>query len=75
MSHKIFVVTGANQGIGYGIVEALAKTLNSAIIYLTGELLYYFYMWKLYFLYGNNFEFQLEMLREARLQFQSWSNR
>ena len=39
MAHRIFVVTGANQGIGYGIVETLAKTINSAIIYLAGGFL------------------------------------
>uniref|UniRef100_A0A914PFM0 Carbonyl reductase n=1 Tax=Panagrolaimus davidi TaxID=227884 RepID=A0A914PFM0_9BILA len=37
MSQQIFVVTGANKGIGYGIVETLASTLNNAIIYLTAR--------------------------------------
>uniref|UniRef100_A0AC34G8T9 Carbonyl reductase n=1 Tax=Panagrolaimus sp. ES5 TaxID=591445 RepID=A0AC34G8T9_9BILA len=37
MSQQIFVVTGANQGIGYGIVETLASTIDNAIIYLTAR--------------------------------------
>jgi NAD(P)-dependent dehydrogenase (short-subunit alcohol dehydrogenase family) len=37
MSQQIFVVTGANKGIGYGIVETLASTINNAIIYLTAR--------------------------------------
>lgn len=37
MSGKIFVVTGANKGIGYGIVQGLAQQLNGAIIYLTAR--------------------------------------
>jgi NAD(P)-dependent dehydrogenase (short-subunit alcohol dehydrogenase family) len=37
MSQQIFVVTGANKGIGYGIVETLASTVNNAIIYLTAR--------------------------------------
>uniref|UniRef100_A0A915ELT5 carbonyl reductase (NADPH) n=1 Tax=Ditylenchus dipsaci TaxID=166011 RepID=A0A915ELT5_9BILA len=36
MSQKVFVVTGANKGIGYGIVRGLAEKL-SAIIYLTAR--------------------------------------
>nr|CAD2177895.1 unnamed protein product [Meloidogyne enterolobii] len=38
MTGKIFVVTGANKGIGYGIVRGLAQQLNGATIYLTGGL-------------------------------------
>jgi len=37
MSGKIFVVTGANKGIGYGIVETLSKTVDGGIIYLTAR--------------------------------------
>ncbi|CAK5054858.1 unnamed protein product [Meloidogyne enterolobii] len=37
MTGKIFVVTGANKGIGYGIVRGLAQQLNGAIIYLTAR--------------------------------------
>ncbi|KAF7639039.1 hypothetical protein Mgra_00001566 [Meloidogyne graminicola] len=37
MNGKIFVVTGANKGIGYGIVRGLAKQLNGSIIYLTAR--------------------------------------
>jgi nucleoside-diphosphate-sugar epimerase len=37
MSQQIFVVTGANKGIGYGIVETLASTVNNGIIYLTAR--------------------------------------
>uniref|UniRef100_A0AC34GTY5 Carbonyl reductase n=1 Tax=Panagrolaimus sp. ES5 TaxID=591445 RepID=A0AC34GTY5_9BILA len=37
MSQQIFVVTGANQGIGYGIVETLASTIDNGIIYLTAR--------------------------------------
>ncbi|KAE9550519.1 hypothetical protein FO519_006270 [Halicephalobus sp. NKZ332] len=37
MVHRIFVVTGSNQGIGFGIVETLAQTLDSTIIYLTAR--------------------------------------
>uniref|UniRef100_A0A915EJV9 Carbonyl reductase n=1 Tax=Ditylenchus dipsaci TaxID=166011 RepID=A0A915EJV9_9BILA len=36
MSQKVFVVTGANKGIGCGIVRGLAEKL-SAIIYLTAR--------------------------------------
>jgi carbonyl reductase 1 len=37
MSPQVFVVTGANKGIGYGIVETLASTIDNAIIYLTAR--------------------------------------
>uniref|UniRef100_A0AC34GA85 Carbonyl reductase n=1 Tax=Panagrolaimus sp. ES5 TaxID=591445 RepID=A0AC34GA85_9BILA len=37
MSQRIFVVTGANKGIGYGIVEKLASTIEGAITYLTAR--------------------------------------
>uniref|UniRef100_A0AC34Q4H9 Carbonyl reductase n=1 Tax=Panagrolaimus sp. JU765 TaxID=591449 RepID=A0AC34Q4H9_9BILA len=37
MSEKVFVVTGANKGIGYGIVENLAQNVNNGIIYLTAR--------------------------------------
>ncbi|KAE9547347.1 hypothetical protein FO519_009440 [Halicephalobus sp. NKZ332] len=37
MAHRVFVVTGSNQGIGYGIVEKLAQVLDSPIIYLTAR--------------------------------------
>jgi len=37
MSSKIFVVTGGNKGIGYGIVRGLAEKLSNAIIYLTAR--------------------------------------
>ncbi|VDN07334.1 unnamed protein product [Thelazia callipaeda] len=33
----IFVVTGANKGIGYGIVKGLAQQLHNAVIYLTAR--------------------------------------
>jgi len=36
-SKQIFVVTGANKGIGYGIVRGLAEKLNNALIYLTAR--------------------------------------
>jgi carbonyl reductase 1 len=32
---QIFVVTGANRGLGYGIVEKLASTVKNGIIYIT----------------------------------------
>jgi len=34
---RIFVVTGANKGIGYAIVRGLAKKLHNDIIYLTAR--------------------------------------
>uniref|UniRef100_A0AC34FYW8 Carbonyl reductase n=1 Tax=Panagrolaimus sp. ES5 TaxID=591445 RepID=A0AC34FYW8_9BILA len=34
-SGQVFVVTGANRGVGYGIVETLAKTVENGIIYIT----------------------------------------
>uniref|UniRef100_A0A914Y1N1 Uncharacterized protein n=1 Tax=Panagrolaimus superbus TaxID=310955 RepID=A0A914Y1N1_9BILA len=34
-SKQVFVVTGANQGLGYGIVETLATTVENGIIYIT----------------------------------------
>jgi carbonyl reductase 1 len=34
-SNQIFVVTGANRGIGYGIVEKLATQIENGIIYIT----------------------------------------
>jgi len=37
MSKRIFVVTGANKGIGYGIVKGLAEKVNGALIYLTAR--------------------------------------
>ncbi|KAE9549166.1 hypothetical protein FO519_007614 [Halicephalobus sp. NKZ332] len=37
MSGKIFVVTGANKGIGYAIVEVLAKTIDGGVVYLTAR--------------------------------------
>jgi len=37
MSKQIFVVTGANKGIGYGIVKGLAEKVNGARIYLTAR--------------------------------------
>ncbi|KAL7076770.1 hypothetical protein ACQ4LE_003943 [Meloidogyne hapla] len=37
MTGKIFIVTGANKGIGYGIVRGLAQQLTGAIIYLTAR--------------------------------------
>jgi carbonyl reductase 1 len=37
MSPRIFVVTGANKGIGYGIVEKLASTVDGAVTYLTAR--------------------------------------
>ncbi|CAG9540122.1 unnamed protein product [Cercopithifilaria johnstoni] len=36
-SPKVFVVTGANKGIGYGIVKGLAEKLHGAIVYLTAR--------------------------------------
>ncbi|VIO91364.1 Uncharacterized protein BM_BM10686 [Brugia malayi] len=33
----VFVITGANKGIGYGIVKGLAEKLQTAIIYLTAR--------------------------------------
>ncbi|KAM3719939.1 Carbonyl reductase [Dirofilaria immitis] len=33
----VFVVTGANKGIGYGIVKGLAEKVYSAVIYLTAR--------------------------------------
>ncbi|KAH7727299.1 oxidoreductaseshort chain dehydrogenase/reductase family protein [Aphelenchoides avenae] len=37
MTGRIFVVTGANKGIGYGIVRGLASQVKDAIIYLTAR--------------------------------------
>jgi len=37
MSKQIFVVTGANKGIGYGVVKGLAEKVNGALIYLTAR--------------------------------------
>uniref|UniRef100_A0A914HW60 Carbonyl reductase n=1 Tax=Globodera rostochiensis TaxID=31243 RepID=A0A914HW60_GLORO len=37
MAGKIFVVTGANKGIGFGIVRGLAQQLHGATIYLTAR--------------------------------------
>jgi len=37
MSRQIFVVTGANKGIGHGIVKGLAEKVNGALIYLTAR--------------------------------------
>ncbi|KAH7698872.1 oxidoreductaseshort chain dehydrogenase/reductase family protein, partial [Aphelenchoides avenae] len=34
---RVFVVTGSNKGIGYGIVRNLAKQVKDAIIYLTAR--------------------------------------
>lgn len=34
---RIFVVTGANKGIGYGIVKGLATQIQNGIIYLTAR--------------------------------------
>uniref|UniRef100_A0A1I8EAR9 carbonyl reductase (NADPH) n=1 Tax=Wuchereria bancrofti TaxID=6293 RepID=A0A1I8EAR9_WUCBA len=34
---RVFVITGANKGIGYGIVKGLAEKLQTAIIYLTAR--------------------------------------
>ena len=34
---RVFVVTGSNKGIGYAIVRKLAKTVDDAVIYLTGN--------------------------------------
>lgn len=36
-SQRVFVVTGANKGIGYGIVKGLAEKLPNAVIYLTAR--------------------------------------
>uniref|UniRef100_A0AC34RDQ8 Carbonyl reductase n=1 Tax=Panagrolaimus sp. JU765 TaxID=591449 RepID=A0AC34RDQ8_9BILA len=38
MSKKVFVVSGANKGIGYGIVENFARNIDGGIIYLTETL-------------------------------------
>lgn len=35
----IFVVTGSNKGIGYGIVKSLAQKVQNGMIYLTGKFL------------------------------------
>uniref|UniRef100_A0A7E4W2Y6 carbonyl reductase (NADPH) n=1 Tax=Panagrellus redivivus TaxID=6233 RepID=A0A7E4W2Y6_PANRE len=37
MAPRVFVVTGANKGIGYGIVETLLKVVDGSIIYLTSR--------------------------------------
>uniref|UniRef100_A0A0R3RHX5 carbonyl reductase (NADPH) n=1 Tax=Elaeophora elaphi TaxID=1147741 RepID=A0A0R3RHX5_9BILA len=37
MSSEVFVVTGSNKGIGYGIVKGLAEKLHDAVIYLTAR--------------------------------------
>ncbi|KAL3121944.1 hypothetical protein niasHT_001943 [Heterodera trifolii] len=37
MAGKIFVVTGANKGIGYGIARGLAQQVNGATIYMTAR--------------------------------------
>jgi len=37
MSPRIFVVTGSNKGIGYGIVRNLAKKVDDAVIFLTAR--------------------------------------
>ncbi|MFH4975313.1 hypothetical protein AB6A40_002022 [Gnathostoma spinigerum] len=34
---RIFVVTGANKGIGYGIVKGLGEQASNAVIYLTAR--------------------------------------
>lgn len=34
---RIFVVTGANKGIGYGIVKTLAHNVTNGVIYLTAR--------------------------------------
>uniref|UniRef100_F1L5Z3 carbonyl reductase (NADPH) n=1 Tax=Ascaris suum TaxID=6253 RepID=F1L5Z3_ASCSU len=34
---RVFVVTGANKGIGYGIVKGLAEKVTGAIVYLTAR--------------------------------------
>ncbi|VDM45112.1 unnamed protein product [Toxocara canis] len=34
-SQRVFVVTGSQKGIGYGIVKTLATTLPNAIVYMT----------------------------------------
>ena len=34
---RVFVVTGANKGIGYAIVGILCRTVQNAVIYLTCE--------------------------------------
>lgn len=34
---QVFIVTGANKGIGYGIVRNLAKQVKGAVIYLTAR--------------------------------------
>lgn len=56
MSLRIFVVTGANKGIGYGIVKSLAEKIQNGTIYLTGKFIkkiikklllkFYFYYFK-----------------------------
>lgn len=37
MASRIFVVTGANKGIGYAIVKGLAEQVSGAVIYLTAR--------------------------------------
>ncbi|KAI1722095.1 short chain dehydrogenase domain-containing protein [Ditylenchus destructor] len=37
MSKKVFVVTGSNKGIGYGIVRGLAEKVADSVIYLTAR--------------------------------------
>jgi carbonyl reductase 1 len=37
MPQKVFVVTGANKGIGYAIVRGLASTQKDSVIYLTAR--------------------------------------
>ena len=35
---RVFVVTGSNKGIGYAIVRTLAKSVDDAVVYMTGTL-------------------------------------
>jgi len=37
MTQRVAVVTGANKGIGFGIVRALCKQLDNGIVYLTAR--------------------------------------
>lgn len=36
-TRRVFVVTGANKGIGYGIVKGLAEKVSDSVIYLTAR--------------------------------------